>query len=479
MANKIAGNGGVIADVTASRALLVTQKDSNGNDMARGQRETVASNQEYLITAGKNDSQAVAVRVDRKGSLMSGNYIPELIEQYEGATVNAQKWTATSTTFVPAMTTLAGYIFNSTALTTTGAVSILQSQRLFQKIPRVPLQLKQRVRANILTNSYADWGWGIPATTTLIVPNGVCIRVVNGLWSVAMTYNSVEIATTNILGEDGVTQLSTANNNAEFYVTDIIFDDDNIVATVQNTLTGALVGKATLPVPLSASKMFGATSLPTYTRLVNSGVASSAPNLTVTETQVLSLDWALQPSMSEIAGSLSLSGGRNPYTGAQLENHTNSTAPVSATLSNTAAGNTTLGGKFQFAAVAGAVTDFALFGFQVPAGSRFVCEGIIINTRNTVAAVATTATTLEWAMGFNSSAVSLATANIVRKQIGTQSFAIGAAAEATAPVIDLDFKTPEAVESGRFLHVILTVPVGTATATEIFRGQVSIKGRFI
>lgn len=233
MANKIAGNGGVIADVTASRALLVTQKDSNGNDMARGQRETVASNQEYLITAGKNDSQAVAVRVDRKGSLMSGNYIPELIEQYEGATVNAQKWTATSTTFVPAMTTLAGYIFNSTALTTTGAVSILQSQRLFQKIPRVPLQLKQRVRANILTNSYADWGWGIPATTTLIVPNGVCIRVVNGLWSVAMTYNSVEIATTNILGEDGVTQLSTANNNAEFYVTDIIFDDDNIVATVQ------------------------------------------------------------------------------------------------------------------------------------------------------------------------------------------------------------------------------------------------------
>lgn len=78
--------------------------------------------------------------------------------------------------------------------------------------------------------------------------------------------------------------------------------------------------------------------------------------------------------MSQAAGNLSMSAGRNPFTGAQLENHTNSTAPTSATLSNTAAGYTTLGGRFQFAAVAGAATDYALFGFQVPAGSKFLCE---------------------------------------------------------------------------------------------------------
>ena len=183
--------------------------------------------------------------------------------------------------------------------------------------------------------------------------------------------------------------------------------------------------------------------------------------------------------MSQAAASLGMSAGRNPYTGAQNENHTNSTAPVSATLSNTAAGYTTLGGKFQFIAPAGAVTDFALFGFAVPVGSRFICEGVRIESYNTGAAVATTATVLEWAVGFNSLAVSLATANIVRRQCGVQSYAIGAAIGASALPVDVTFETPEVVESGRLVHVILNVPIGTATASQIVRGQVLVKGRFI
>jgi hypothetical protein len=34
------------------------------------------------------------------------------------------------------------------------------------------------------------------------------------------------------------------------------------------------------------------------------------------------------------------------------------------------------------------------------------------------------------------------------------------------------------VESGRFLHVILAVPVGTATASQVIRGTVTIDGYF-
>ena len=185
------------------------------------------------------------------------------------------------------------------------------------------------------------------------------------------------------------------------------------------------------------------------------------------------------PDASQLAGQLGLSAGRHPFTGAQLENHTNSTAPASATLSNTAAGYTTLGGRFQFAAVAGAVTDYALFGFQVPAGSRFICEGIHIELYNTVVAVATTPTIFEWSIGFNSSAVSLVTANIIRRQVGCQNFQVGAGVGACAVPLDVNFQTPEVAESGRFVQVILNIPVGTATATEIFRGTVLIKGRFI
>ena len=107
--------------------------------------------------------------------------------------------------------------------------------------------------------------------------------------------------------------------------------------------------------------------------------------------------------------------GRNsvvlPSTGAQLGNHANSTGPVSATLSNTAAGYSKLGGLWAAASIAGAVDDYALFAYEVPAASRLFVTGINISpTIVTGAANATTATILQWALGVNSPAVSLATA---------------------------------------------------------------------
>ena len=82
-------------------------------------------------------------------------------------------------------------------------------------------------------------------------------------------------------------------------------------------------------------------------------------------------------------------------------------------------------------------------------------------------------------MGFNASSVSLATANIIRQTVGIQSLAVGAPVGAQANRIDITFDTPEVTESGRILSVILNVPIGTNTATEIFRGIVHVKGRFI
>jgi len=38
----------------------------------------------------------------------------------------------------------------------------------------------------------------------------------------------------------------------------------------------------------------------------------------------------------------------------------------------------------------------------------------------------------------------------------------------------MTFASPITVESGRFFHVILQVPVGTATASQIIRGDVFV-----
>lgn len=476
------------ADGDANGSLFTRIKDALGNDVTKKNRELLPSNQGGLLLMGKNDDVATFLRTDRKGNQMVGNFIPELQEIFEGATIHVQRWTAANTTFVPAQTTLAGYNFNSTNLTTISAVAILQSQRLFQRIPRVPLQSKWRFRHSMVSGTIADFGFGVPTTTTLVVPNGVCFRFTNsGVIQGVMTYNNVEIAIANVISQvasngntlGGNLNMSAAYYTSNYFVYDLVIDDDNAVFTVQDSSTGELIGILSLPVPVAYQKMWGATALPIYQRIYNNTAPSTAPVLLLTEMQVLSLDWRLTPNMSEIAGNLGASAGRQPFTGVQNENHTNSTAPTSATLSNTAAGYTTLGGKWQFAAVAGAVTDYALFGFTVPAGSRFLCTGVIIESYNMVVAVATTNTLLEWAMGFNSSAVSLATANIIRRQVGVQNFAIAAPVGAQAPRIDVDFIVPEVVESARFVHVILTIPLGTATATEVFRGQVHIKGRFI
>lgn len=179
----------------------------------------------------------------------------------------------------------------------------------------------------------------------------------------------------------------------------------------------------------------------------------------------------------------------------QLAGIANSAAPASATLSNTTAGYATLGGNFQFAAVAGAETDYALFGYQVPAasatqaGKNLFLTSIEIDTKNMGAAVGTTLTALDWYIGIGSTAVSLATTDAIgttttraphRVFLGSQSFPIGAAAGARADrAISVDFSAaPLLVEPGTFLHVILRMPVGTATASQIIRGGVTLKGYF-
>ena len=170
--------------------------------------------------------------------------------------------------------------------------------------------------------------------------------------------------------------------------------------------------------------------------------------------------------------------------GAQTANHANSTSPSSATLSNTAAGYSTLGGRWQFAAVAGAATDYALFAYQVPTNYRLWIDGITIHTVNTGAAVATTAHILDWSLGINSTAVSLATTDSGstygprRVPLGIQSLIVGAAIGAAAEPIRVKFPTALAVEPSRYAHLILQMPVATATAMQVIRGDALVHGWF-
>lgn len=170
--------------------------------------------------------------------------------------------------------------------------------------------------------------------------------------------------------------------------------------------------------------------------------------------------------------------------GAQIANHANSTSPSSATLANATAGYATLGGRWQFAAVGGAATDYALFAYAVPATHRLWISGVDIYTINTGAAVATSAHIFDWSLGINGTAIDLGTTDsgatyaTRRITLGMQGLLSGAAIGAAAEPIKAKFDQPLAVEPSRYVHIILQMPVATATGSQVIRGNCNVRGWF-
>lgn len=453
-----------------SKAARSTLYDTAGNPAvvtANAQPTTIAG----IVSAGLNDRSILPLRTDRLGGQATTLFTPMLHDSFEGTTVHPLRWTITNTTMAATQATVTGLTFNSGSITTITTGYMIQSSKKFIKSQRVPMQAKIRARLIPFNNSVMEFGFGDAATFNGANTTGAYWQVTStGVLQPVLTFNSSDITGTDI---------RSSINTANYYTFDVIMDDDEAIYTCQDTATGLIISRQSIPLPLSGQRLLSQTQISAQVRLYNTGSApATAPQILLTDIFVLQLD---QQSNKPFADAMSLNdraSWENPFTGAQLVQWANSAEPASATLSNTAAGYTTLGGKFQFAAVAGAATDYALFGFTVPTPATLVVTGIDIEVWNTVVAVATTPTLLTWALGFGSTAVSLATATVVRVPIGAQSFPVGAAVGAKAERISRQFRTPITVGAGRFFHVILRMPVGTATATEVFAGMINIEGYF-
>ena len=174
-----------------------------------------------------------------------------------------------------------------------------------------------------------------------------------------------------------------------------------------------------------------------------------------------------------------LSGG----TMGSLAAYANSTNPTAAAPSNTALTANLpsgLGGQGLVTAAAAAATDGIWGSYQVPAGTttvqgrRLVVRGIIIAAVNTGAAVATTATTIQFSLAYGHTAVSLATAEAAaakaprRIPLGIMTWAVAAAigqGPQNGP-IKVPFASPIFVNPAEFIALVGKFLVGTATASQ-------------
>ena len=397
-------------------------------------------------------------------------------ENFNYVAQNFTKHKYTSNTLT--MTWASGFLnTNGASVTTTGTGCQIQTWRHF------PIQCQGGIyceTAFALTNApVTNWTLDVglmtqAAASTTLPTDGVYFRVnSSGVFGV-INNNGTETTTSAFSGFTFTINqvynfiIVVTGHQVEFWI------DDSLYGTIDR--------------PESAGAVVYAGSLPWGVRHHHTGVTSAVIQAKIANYSVATIDidnnrlWATNKTGQGLMGIVNPSGGAAGLT----SNNANSAAPATATLSNTTAGYATLGGQFLFAAPAGAETDYALFAFLNTApttgitGRNLIIRGIWINTWNQVVAVATTPTVMQWSAAVGSTAVSLATTDGAatrlpkRVNLGAQTFLIGAAVGQLGQVVDVNLDAPIVVEPGTYFHIILKIPVGTATATETFRGIVGV-----
>lgn len=416
------------------------------------------------------DSLGAEINTTENGALNTSTDSLLFFEQVDGAAVNTNTWAQSVSGMTIAQT--GGYIkLNSGSALTAGAYAILSSVKNVPLYGHLPMRVTFNNMVPLLAQSNLTMEFGIGSVATNAAPtDGAFFR-----WSPSGNLYAV----INNAGVETLSPALSAVSTSEAEIFDVVVVEDLVQFFVGDELV------ATVEVPPGQAYPTSSGRLPIFARVYNSGSSpAAAPQVFIGQIVVVQEALNQTREWREALSILGRGAYQSPVTPfGQTANHANSTSPTSASLSNTAAGYTTLGGRYQFAAVAGAVTDFALFAYQVPAGYQLIVTGVTISCSSIGAlGSAVTPTLLDWGLGVNSSAVSLATADGAgtwaprRIPLGVQSFGLTVAIGALAGDITRSFDPPLVIDSGRFLHVIMQLPIGAATASQIFRGNVFVHG---
>lgn len=447
---------------------------------------TVLNDTGYMVMAGEiHDGGGLGLttpvrrtlRVTPDGRLRAG--VDQVLweDTFNHAIVDTSAYQCVTATATLALS--GGYlVFNSGNSVASAAVSRVQTYRTFQLTASGTNEIVFRARFNVAlqANSIVEMGLGFAATTATPT-DGVYFKVntaggLQGVVNINGTESTVDLDFTPVPDENNFYRIVQDQDQAEFYINGHLYG----INQISNSAAASSYSRA----------------LPILMRCYNAAVVSTAFRMEISDIAIIGRDLCNNRTWSTARAGMeqsSISNARGAAAGFTA-NYANSAAPASATLSNTAAGYATLGGQFQFAAVAGAETDYALFGFQVTApsaagaGKNLVIRGVRIETANTGAAVGATGTLLQWGLGVGSTAVSLATADSAtagtraprRITLGMQSLPAASPIGFLAADVDVNLDAPVYVAAGTFVHIILKMPVGLATASQIIRGVVQING---
>lgn len=458
--------------------------DLNGLSINTDHEAKVSLNQ----TANKSGFVSL---VSEKGILPSGTRMMKEVEASEdyrlrvgidslwftdqavGTTINTSIWTSPIGTMTVTLAQNA-YILNGGNSVTAGHYALHKTWRTFPmayKGSSVYCECTMLYTAQPTTNHSIEGGFMAVASSVADPTDGVFFRVRDGNLYCVCCNNSVEqsvnLGTAPIFGVEHNLVIEVTPTTAIFWM-----DESPVAKFVNAASTFSIQAQAQLPFVV---RQFNGGTAPAY------ALQSKFSNISVS---MADLDNnRLWPTCKAGMGG----GSYQAPSGAaavQTAAYANGAAPATRAVSQTTKMETALGGMTAFAAYAGSELDQNLFGYQVPAGNTLIVRGLRIETANLGAVVTTTGTLLQWSLGIGSTADTLAgtesaTVKIRRViPLGYQTFPVSAPIGAITVPIDVNLDAPIVIHGGEWLQIIFRQPVGSATASEVYRVLAMINGYF-
>ena len=405
------------------------------------------------------------------------------------ANQNTGKHSYAATTLTMALTSNA-LVTNSGNITTINTAAFFRTQQYFELCGSqnaTTVVFEAALSAALATNTTIDYGMFLQSGSSPYAPtDGAYFRITAAGFQGVINFNGAE-TTTSIFPFT-----STIN---QVYGFKIVINTDKVQFWINNVLYATLVTQVANGAP------FASQTLPLQIRhAIGATAAGAALSLRVFTYNIQVNDQTnlpYQSIMSMRGNSPQVQQGAT--TGGQLTTYATGAEPGVVTLTaNTAPATNSLGGLFLLpVAITPAASDYPLFAWQNPVGTAaipgkvFVCTDVIIGDLSVTTALTGGPLLLQWAIGYGSTASTLATTEsatftaggttkIARKiPLGAQSLAATSGVGVLSPGFQRSFgNAPLPINPGEFLHIILRIPGGTATTAGAPRGSVAVLGYF-
>lgn len=420
---------------------------------------------------------------------------------FEGTTILTTTWSQLLTSMTTAQAT--GFmVLNNGTSTTTGHAAYVRSHRHFSTFGTYPTYVDMWIReANVTaTNAISEWGLlYLTAQATQQPIDGIFFRRTSGgTLKAIVTNNSVDVAdvtitTTNVPARDGVGTFDPTESN--HYL--LVFHNDIVRFWINDVLV------AEIPCPAAQAQFSASSGNPVGFRVVNTGAASSARQLSIGYVNVGFGDQNTNKPWTHVLcglgnGAYQFANGNTPgptvtRASASTGHPASATARTAGTWTATSApALNNLGGLWTSPAISTLTSDadYPVFAFQNPIGTAarpgktLYITGVRIGDTVPSVGASTNPIFISYIVTVGSSASATNTSDSATTVsgksivIGGHGFLATDAAGAHKPGFNMEFTSPLVIPAGHFINLIVR-PFGTVTGnTLVLRGSVSFDGYF-